>query len=67
MKVVGSREFQLTYQKVREPVRVVALRTSRVIGHFYPGPIDTFRGAGSPCRECGIEQKHHGGMTHEFS
>lgn len=41
MKEIGSREFQLTYQRLKEPVKVVALgSTVRVIGYFYPGPID---------------------------
>lgn len=50
MKIVGSREFQLTYQRLKEPVRVVAKRGSkveRVIGHFFPGeksPVEEEKG-----------------------
>ena len=37
-KEVGSREFQLTYQKLTEPVVVVSRSGgSRTIGYFYPG------------------------------
>lgn len=38
MKTLGSRQFQLTYQKLTEPVRVVSLSSGdKTIGYFYPG------------------------------
>lgn len=38
MKDIGSRDFQLTYQKLEEPVRVISKTSAdRVIGYFYPG------------------------------
>jgi hypothetical protein len=62
VKQVGSREFQLTYQRAKEPLKVVALRTSKIIGYFYP-----VRDLEPPCTECGIEQRHHEGMTHDYA
>jgi len=39
---IGSREFQVTYPKIKDPVRVVARNETepRVIGFFFPGPLD---------------------------
>lgn len=40
MKTLGSRQFQLTYQKLTEPVRVVSLSSGdKTIGFFYPGDV----------------------------
>lgn len=41
MKDMGSREFQLNYQRLTEPVRVISKSVGgRVIGFFYPGEVD---------------------------
>ena len=45
MREMGSREFQLNYQRLDEPVKVVAMTTSkRVIGYFYPGDVPPEQG-----------------------
>ena len=38
MKSIGSRDFQLTYQKLEEPVKVISRSSNnKIIGYFYPG------------------------------
>ncbi len=40
MKEIGSREFQISYQKLKEPVKVVAKSgPQKTIGYFYPGEL----------------------------
>lgn len=42
---MGSREFQLNYQRLSEPVKVVAASSSRrIIGYFYPGDVPPDQG-----------------------
>ncbi len=54
MRDMGSREFQLVYQQLTEPVRVIRDtvglgvrpgRRSRTIGYFYPGDVPPTMGA----------------------
>lgn len=45
MREMGSREFQLNYQRLSEPVKVVAMTSSkRIIGYFYPGDVPPEQG-----------------------
>lgn len=48
IKEIGSREFQINYQRITEPVKVVALNAAehRVIGYFFPGRVDPRVAAG---------------------
>ena len=43
MREMGSREFQLNYQRVDEPEKVTAGK--RVIGYFYPGDVPPDQGS----------------------
>ena len=40
MKEIGSREFQLTYQRLTEPVKVITRSgAAKTLGFFYPGDV----------------------------